>query len=140
MSNSTDAPIVTPYLCYGDPGKAIDWLVEAFGFTKLAAYDDGAGNIVHAELRVGDRGMLMISPANPTLGMGDPQRLTATSVGIFVRLAGKEEVDRVHAGAVAAGATVLLDLEEKSHGSYEFTCHDLAGHVWTFGMYNPGLG
>src|ERR1700741_3949048 len=119
MSDSTDAPVVTPYLCYGDPAKAIDWLVEAFGFTKLAAYDDGAGNIVHAELRIGDRGMLMISPESTALGLRDPQRLTATSTGILVRLDSKEAVDRLHAQAVAAGATVLLDLEEKSHGSYE---------------------
>ena len=37
----------------------------------------------------------------------------------------------------AAGATVVMDLEDKDYGSREFSCRDPEGHLWNFGTYDP---
>ena len=81
--------------------KAIDWLANHFGFTSLAVFDDGAGTVYHAELKIGERGLIMINGANPTLRVSDPQALGSASAGTFVRVDSDAEVDRIHANAVA---------------------------------------
>ena len=140
MADSSAPPTVAPYIAYENPAKAIDWLVNTFGFTSLAVYDDGAGNVYHAELRVGEHGLIMINPANEMLRVGEPLALGAASAGTFVRVETDTEVDELHDRAVAGGAEILLAPESKPHDSYEFTCRDPQGHVWTFATYRTALG
>ena len=139
MTDAPMSPTVAPYLAYADPAKAIDWLVNTFGFTSLAIFADGAGSVYHAELKIGERGLIMINGANPALRVNDPQALGSASAGTFVRVDSDAEVDRIHARAVAGGAAILLAPETKPHESYEFTCRDPQGHVWTFATYKTSL-
>jgi hypothetical protein len=46
-------PQVIPYLYCADVPKAVDWLVEAFGFEKIMVHSSGAGRH-HGEVRFGD--------------------------------------------------------------------------------------
>lgn len=140
MADASIAPTVAPYIAYENPAKAIEWLIDTFGFTKLAVFDDGQGNVYHAELQVGDHGLIMINGANSTLRISEPLALGAASAGTFVRRETAAEVDELHRKAVAAGAEILLEPEAKPHDSYEFTCRDLQGHVWTFATYRTSLG
>jgi len=39
--------------------------------------------------------------------------------------------------AKAAGARIVMDLEEKSYGGAGYGCLDPEGNVWSFGSYNP---
>ncbi|QOC91685.1 VOC family protein [Micromonospora craniellae] len=140
MADSSVPPTVAPYIAYENPAKAIEWLVNTFGFTTLGLFDDGQGNVYHAELKIGDHGLIMINPANAGLRLGEPRALGAATAGTFVRVETDTEVDALHARAVAGGAEILLPPESKPHDSYEFTCQDPQGHVWTIATYRTALG
>lgn len=122
--------------CYRDTRRAIDFLVEAFGFKVHAVYEDEGGTIVHEELTFGDA-MVML----PRPGEGETGRLL-TSVadagkptgGFYVVV---DDVDGHAAQARAVGAEILVEPRDRGHGGRDYTCRDHEGHVWTFGSYNP---
>jgi uncharacterized glyoxalase superfamily protein PhnB len=47
------------------------------------------------------------------------------------------DCDAVYAQAKAAGAKIIMELEEKDYGGKGFTCSDPEGHIWAFGSYDP---
>ncbi|MBG0832784.1 VOC family protein [Planomonospora sp. ID67723] len=112
---------VHPLARYRDPGAAIDWLAEAFGFEvhEVSKGDDGA--VKHAELLVGT-GVVMLGPGEP----GGP--------GVYVAV---DDPDAHHDRAVAAGARITMKLTDQSYGSREYACEDIEGNIWYFGTYQP---
>ena len=48
-----------------------------------------------------------------------------------------DDADAHHARALAAGAEILLALEDQDYGGRGYTCRDPQGHVWSFGTYDP---
>jgi uncharacterized glyoxalase superfamily protein PhnB len=129
------APVI-PFLRYRDTAKAVQWLTEAFGFTPVVVATDDSGQVVHASLRFGT-GSVMLGPADndSPLNMRSPSELPATSQGVYVHL-----TDGVHehfARASAAGAEVVIPVEDMDYGSTEYTVRDPEGHLWSFGTYLP---
>ena len=61
MAYST--PRITPYLLYEDLRGALDWLTKAFGFNLR--HPIPAGEITHAEMQVGDDGVIMMGYPGP---------------------------------------------------------------------------
>jgi uncharacterized glyoxalase superfamily protein PhnB len=119
-------PNVYPFLRYADAEAALDWLDRAFGFNELAVYrsgDDGAGDIVHAEISLG--------PGIVMLGQGDP-----ADRGIYVAV---EDADEHYERAQAAGAEIVREIEDTEYGSREYTARDPEGNVWSFGTYRPAV-
>lgn len=47
------------------------------------------------------------------------------------------DIEAVHARAKAAGAKMLLGLEDRGYGGKAFTCADPEGHVWHVGTFDP---
>jgi len=47
------------------------------------------------------------------------------------------DTDALHARAKAAGAEVVLDIEDKPYAGLGFTCRDLEGRIWDVGTYDP---
>ncbi|TMK64521.1 MAG: glyoxalase, partial [Actinobacteria bacterium] len=45
-------PDIIPHIRYEDAPAMLDWLEEAFGFTRRVVYEEGA-QIVHAEVTFG---------------------------------------------------------------------------------------
>ena len=119
-------PNVFPGLRYRDSHGAIDWLERAFGFARHAVFTDDAGEVVHAELRLGP-GIVMIGAA-PECEEG---------FNIYVHV---EDVDAHHARAARAGAAITRPLADTSYGSREYGARDLEGHYWYFGSYLPAMG
>lgn len=126
--------VATP--TYRDTRAAIEFLTSAFGFERHAVHEDDAGQIVHAELSLGDA---MVMPA--VADESDFGRLLTSvhtaerpTCGFYVVV---EDVDAIYERAVGAGAEILRDLRDRAHGSREFTCRDYEGHVWVFGTYDP---
>ncbi|MQA86060.1 MAG: bleomycin resistance protein [Streptosporangiales bacterium] len=111
-----------PVLRYDDPRAAIDWLVNAFGFTEHEVSKGSNGEIVHAELTFGT-GMIMLGPGKPEGGHG-----------IYVAV---DDVDAHHDRAKAAGAEITMGLTDQPYGSREYAARDLEGHPWYFGTYRP---
>lgn len=130
---------VIPSLRYQDAQKAIDWLCRAFGFEKQLVVPGEGGSIAHAQLRFG-RGMIMLGSSGAHGGGFDelvksPQEVGG--VGTQSPYVIVDDADAHLARARAAGAEIVLDIEDKEYGGRGYTCRDLEGHVWSFGTYDP---
>jgi uncharacterized glyoxalase superfamily protein PhnB len=126
---------IFPAFRYRDARAAIDLLVNAFGFTKRAAYEDDAGIIQHAELSYGD-GMVMLgqNPDRP-----DPERLDMPTGGGSAYIV-IDDPDAHYARAQAAGVEIVRELRNEEYGSRGYTARDHEGNLWSFGTYRPQPG
>jgi uncharacterized glyoxalase superfamily protein PhnB len=122
--------MIFPALRYRDAVKAIDWLVEAFGFEKHTVHLTDEGTVTHAELRYG-KGFIMINSAARLPEVPADFKETACSLYLAV-----SDVDAHHARAEAAGAEVT-PLVDQDYGSREYSARDLEGNHWHFGTYVP---
>lgn len=118
-------------LRYHDVRAAIDWLAEAYGFTELQAHADADGVIGHAELE-GFGGIVMLGTEPEG---GDP--VFGVHAGQGWQYLSTEDVDALHERAVAAGATIVRELQDTDYGSREFSSRDPEGNIWSFGTYSP---
>ncbi len=119
---------IYPTLTYDDAGTAIDFLTEAFGFEPHAVYNDDAGDVRHAELRLGN-GLVMFGSAKD----GTPAT-RGRAGGIYVVI---DDPDAHAARARAAGAELTRDLYDTDYGSRGYAARDPEGNVWHFGTYQP---
>ena len=131
---------VIPGLRYHDAPAAIEWLCQAFGFEKHLVVPGENGTIAHAQLVFGN-GMIMLGSArNDEYGklVRPPRDLGGVgSQGPYVIV---EDADAHHSRAVAAGAEIVMDLEDASYGGRGYACRDMEGNVWNFGTYDPWAG
>jgi len=129
---------VIPGLRYRNAKAMIEWLVEAFGFEKQAIHEGANGVVMHAQLIFGN-GMIMIgsvdngTPSSKLLKQPDEIGGAETQTPYLV----VADIDALYAGAKAAGAKMVMDLEEKEYGGKAFSCVDPEGHVWHVGTYDP---
>jgi uncharacterized glyoxalase superfamily protein PhnB len=122
------------YLSYVDAPAAIGWL-EAVGFRLVDRQDGEPGQVVHAELRLGDAVVMVASFDEPYDVPGRHGR----SVGRGLYL-GTDAVDELFDRAVAAGGEPLIPPEATPWGSRRARVLDPGGHEWSFGSYRPGVG
>lgn len=130
---------VIPCLRYQDAPKAIDWLCRAFGFEKQLVVPNDDGTIAHAQLTHG-RGMIMLGSAGRHGGGFDQLVKTPAQVGGIGTQSSYVVVDDADAHlarARAAGAEIVLDIQDADYGGRGYTCRDPEGHVWSFGSYDP---
>ena len=140
MSNpkQTTATII-PCFRYQDAPKAIDWLCRAFGFERHLVVPGEGDTIAHAQLRFGN-GMIMLGSAGKHGNAFDELQKTPAEVGgvgtssPYVVV---EDADAHLAQARAAGAEIVIDIEDADYGGRGYTCRDLEGHVWNFGTFDP---
>ena len=85
------------------------------------------GRIGHAELVIGDS-LIMLSDEWPEMGMSSATTLGGTPVTISVYV---EDVDAVHARALAAGATELSAPTNQFYGDRSGQFEDPFGHKWS---------
>jgi uncharacterized glyoxalase superfamily protein PhnB len=123
-------PDVTPVLRYRDPRRAVEFLVDAFGFTRAHVYEGDDGGVEHAELASGD-GMLMIGPERSDQ-YGDRAGNGWTYVVV-------EDADAHCSRARESGAEIVREPEDQDYGSREYTARDFEGNLWSFGTYRPEL-
>ena len=127
---------IIPTLRYRDAAAAIDWLCDAFGFTKQLVVPADGGMIAHAQLRY-ENGMIMLGSARDDefdrlvspVEKGQP-----ATMGIHVVV---RDVDEHHARAAASGAEVVTAPVDQDFGGRFYACRDLEGNVWSFGTYDP---
>ena len=121
-------------LSYDDPKRAIEWLERAFGFKAKMVSRDEKGRIAHAELAL-DGAVVMLGAAQPERGWLSPRSLDGVNQTLYVAI---DDPDQHYQTARAAGAEIVIELEDKDYGSREYSARDLEGHVWSFGTYRPG--
>jgi uncharacterized glyoxalase superfamily protein PhnB len=133
-------PAIIPSLRYEDAPAAIDFLCDAFGFTRHAVYaDPDDPKLVHHAQLVRDGQMVMLSSVRDTPYADAAKMLTPRQAGgntqaIYVVL---DDVDRHAAQARAAGAEILMPPEDQDHGGRVYSARDPEGYAWSFGSYDP---
>ncbi len=132
-----EPPRLYPTFRYRDAARMIDWLVEAFGFSVNARFDNEDGSVGHAELAFGSSLIMLGQVREDPFGaiVGGPSDQGGTSVYIAI-----DDVDAMFERARKAGATIEEGLTERDYGSREFICRDPEGKVWCFGTYWPKAG
>jgi uncharacterized glyoxalase superfamily protein PhnB len=136
MATSSPATAVR----YRDVAVAVEWLCTAFGFEKQTVVAGENGAIDYAQLTCG-RTMLMLAPVRDTpldRFMKQPDEVggAATQSTYLV----VDDADAHHTRAKAAGAEIVLELQDDDFGGRGYTCRDPEGHVWMFGTYDPWQG
>jgi len=137
MSESSTNAGAIPCLLYRDAPRAIDWLCKNIGFERHLVIPNPDGTIAHAQLALG-KGMLMLGSIKDTeYGrlIKQPDEIggfETQSVYLFV-----PDADRVYARAIAAGATIVMDIKDEDYGGRGFSCRDFEGRLWTIGTYDP---
>jgi uncharacterized glyoxalase superfamily protein PhnB len=136
-------PRISSSLYYADPGKAIDWLCAAFGFSVRLKVEGEGGRIEHSELEFGE-GLIMVGGAGEMYARpGQPWRAFMASPA---QLGGKrtqslcvhvDDVDSHCARAKAAGATIFCEPRNSDYGEdywedRSYGALDLEGHGWWF--------
>jgi uncharacterized glyoxalase superfamily protein PhnB len=130
---------VIPGFRYHDAPAAIEWLCRAFGFERQLVVPGEGGTIAHAQLSFGN-GMIMLGSAGEHGNAYDEVVKTPRETGGVVTQGAYvivDDPDAHYQRAVAAGAKIVLDIEDKDYGGRGYTCRDLEGNVWSFGDYDP---
>ena len=131
---------VVPSFVYQDAPAAITWLCRAFDFEAQLVVPGENDTIAHAQLRLGND-MIMLGSANSHGGNAYDQAVRPpaelgghVSGGTYIIV---KDADAHYAGAVEAGAEILMELEDAGYGGRGYSCRDPEGHVWSFGTYDP---
>ncbi|MGA7861998.1 MAG: VOC family protein [Thermoplasmata archaeon] len=107
--------------------KAIDWYTKVFGAKLLSRMGTPDGKAVwHAEIRIGDS-VLMLSDEDPTMGPRSPTTLGGVTSTIHFYT---EDVDKLYARALAAGAKSNAPPTDMFWGDRYAQIVDPFGHVW----------
>lgn len=129
---------VTPSLIVKHAARAIEFYKSAFGATEFSPRmtDPQSGKIVHAEIKIGDS-LVIIGDEFPEWGNLSPESLGGTAVRIDLYV---EDVDALANQAVAAGAKVLIPVEDQFYGDRAGRLADPFGHVWVIATHKEDVG
>ncbi len=122
-------PSIYPRLAYRDEMAALEFLMRAFGFTERreARMEHPAGTL--AWLEVGD-GVVMIGRGGEDLhGLHSPLETGKTTFMVMVYVT---DIDSHYQRAVAAGARIVMGLEDMFWGDRRYEALDPEDHRWHF--------
>jgi uncharacterized glyoxalase superfamily protein PhnB len=124
----TLTPAISPTLNYRDAHAAIQWLAEVFGFRTTALFEEPDGSIAYAQV-AWRNGAVNLSTREERGRMPEtgPASIVLTAEDV-------ESVDRYFEQARAAGAEVLLPVEDTFYGNRGFTVRDPEGNLWHLGI------
>lgn len=109
---------VTPYLVVPDADAELRFLTAAFGATEQLCHRNKDNSVMHAELRIGDS-LIMLGQA------GDTWKPLTAALYLWI-----DDVDKVYAKALAAGATSQSAPEDKPYGHRNAGVVDSCGITW----------
>ena len=117
---------LTPYLIVDGAARALAFYAEAFGATELMRLPAPGGKIGHAEIEIGDSRFMLADEA-PAHNAKAPGAFGGSPVSLHLYVA---DVDAMIAKAVAAGATIKSQPEDKFYGDRMGSLTDPFGHTW----------
>jgi PhnB protein len=131
MSNVKPTPegfhSVTPYLFIKGAAQAMEFYKNVFGATELVRMPSPNGQIMHAELKIGDS-IVMLGDENPQIGALSPLSIGGTASSLHVYVA---NVDAVVQKAIDAGAKSVRPVADQFYGDRSGTVIDPFGHMWS---------
>jgi PhnB protein len=125
----------TPHLVVKDVSRAIEFYKEAFGATELMRLTDPSGIVAHAEIEIGDSRIMMAEEV-PDWGNYGPESLGGSPVRIHLYV---EDVDALANQAVAAGAKVLIPVDDQFYGDRAGRLSDPFGHIWIIATHKEDM-
>jgi uncharacterized glyoxalase superfamily protein PhnB len=117
---------ITPYLLYQDAGAAVDWLAKAFGLRPDEVMKGADGRVDHASMTFGKALLMFGSPGPDFKG---PRAIGHWTANLYVDV---DDVEKHHARAVKAGATIIEEPRDTPYGARRYGAEDLEGHRWYF--------
>lgn len=126
-----------PVLRYRDLPAALEWLCRTLGFEKHLVVTSEDGSVRLAQLSLGNA-MIMLAPVrNSELDklMVQPDEVGGAETQLIYFFVA--DIAAHYARAMAEGAEIVLDKEDKCHPNRTYACRDLEGHIWSFGKYDP---
>ena len=125
---------LTPHLTVRDAKSAIDFYQKALNAQVLNIAHAG-NKVLHATLKIGDS-MLMLNDEFPEFGGAMAPRTEANGFAIHVYV---EDVDKLFAQAVSAGAVVKMPLMDQFWGDRYGLVEDPFGHAWSIATHKQDL-
>jgi PhnB protein len=122
---------ITPYLIVSGAADAIDFYVRAFGAKELMRIAGAGRSVMHAELQIGDS-RIMLADEMPQMGYKSPASYGGSATGLMLYV---DEVDRVFARALEAGAKTHQAVKDQFYGDRSGTLIDPFGHWWTIATH-----
>ncbi|MBI4902511.1 MAG: VOC family protein [Acidobacteria bacterium] len=110
---------LTPYLAVHRADRLIEFLKAAFGGELTMRHDEPNGQVMHAEVRIGDSLIMTGDPSGSTY----PETPAALYLSV-------ENCDASYARAVAAGAITVHPPEDKPYGARIAWIKDEFGNHW----------
>ena len=126
---------ITPYLIVHDGRQALAWYAQAFGAVELLRIPGPDGLIGHAELQVGTSKVMLADETPQTLAKS-AKTYGGSPIGLLLYV---EDVDAVMARALAAGAKVMVPLQDKFYGDRMGTVEDPFGFHWSLATHIEDL-
>ncbi len=123
---------LTPHIFANDAKKAAEFYQKAFGAEVRGIAQAPDGKVIHAEVKIGDS-ILMFNDEVPQMGVLAPtstKASTCMTIHMYV-----EDVDKVWASAVAAGAKVVMPLADQFWGDRYGSVEDPFGHRWSLATH-----
>jgi uncharacterized glyoxalase superfamily protein PhnB len=118
---------VTPHLVVQGAADAVEFYQQAFGAKEIARMPGPRGKLMHVELRIGDS-RVMLADELPEHGRKGPKAIGGSPVSIHLYV---EDADATFERAIAAGATVVVPLEDTFWGDRQGRIEDPFGHHWS---------
>jgi PhnB protein len=115
-----------PYLIVHNAAAAIEFYKKAFGATEFVRLADPTGKVMHAEIRLGDT-QIMLADEFPEMNYRSPKTLGGSPASILLYI---DDVDKLFAMAISAGATEIQPVQDQFDGDRRGTLTDPFGHVW----------
>lgn len=113
---------ITPYLIVKDADKLIDFLKNAFGAKEIHRSLKPEGQIMHAEVQIGDSRIMMAEASD---------QITAP-VLLYLYV---EDVDSVYKQAIKAGGVSLGEPMDQFYGDRSGGVQDPSGNHWWIGTH-----
>ncbi|AKJ28405.1 VOC family protein [Caldimonas brevitalea] len=117
---------ITPYLTIKGAADAIEFYKKAFGAVENMRMNMPGGLIAHAEISIGGS-VVMLHDESPQWNALSPATIgdSGTTLMLYV-----DNVDAVVERAVAAGATLTMEVADQFYGDRSGSVKDPFGHKW----------
>lgn len=117
-----------------DAPRAIEFYKQAFGASELMRLNDPGGNLIHAQIQIGDS-PIDIAPEYAPHNRS-PQSLGGSTVPIDLYV---EDVDALAERAIALGAKVIFPVADQFYGDRSGRLEDPFGHMWIVSTHKEDL-
>jgi PhnB protein len=118
---------LSPHLVVAGAAAAIEFYKKAFGAKELIRIEGQDGKLMHACVSINDSSV-MLADENPQGKALGPKALGGTPVTIHLMV---DDVDKLSAQAVAAGAKVVMPVADAFWGDRYGIVEDPFGHHWS---------